>query len=200
MWGLVVLLVSKLAGYPTNVAWQESEFDKDTGILKSQRVLAEAVEITSSANEIHRDGILNMQQYQLSGMGLDSDSLLIFGNKVSIIIILSHLRTINNIFLWFFLFFFINHSCLCVLFVSRSIVSIVDGYLGRWHLARLRFYTILKTKVCEYFFTSSSAVHHMFYFFCFNFGSCWDLRGLNILWMIQTEREKTIFLSKFFLR
>jgi decaprenyl-diphosphate synthase subunit 2 len=85
MWGLVVLLVSKLAGYPSNVPWQESEFDKDTGILKSQRILAESVEITSSAHEIHRDGVLNMQHYQLNGMSLDSDNVLIFGNKLAIL-------------------------------------------------------------------------------------------------------------------
>lgn len=83
MWGLVVLLVSKLAGYPAEHVWQESEFDKDTGILKSQRTLAEAVEITSSANEIHRDGILNMQHFQVNGIPTqDSDSILVFGNKV----------------------------------------------------------------------------------------------------------------------
>ena len=76
----------KLAGYPAEHVWQESEFDKDTGILKSQRTLAEAVEITSSANEIHRDGILNMQHFQENGMPTqDSDSILVFGNKVSII-------------------------------------------------------------------------------------------------------------------
>jgi hypothetical protein len=82
MWGLVVLLVSKLAGYPSDFIWKENEFDKDTGILKSQRILAESVEITSTANEIHRDGILNMQHYNLNGMSLDNDNLLVFGNKV----------------------------------------------------------------------------------------------------------------------
>lgn len=85
MWGLVVLLVSKLAGYPKNYVWQESEFDKDTGILKNQRTLAESVEITSTANEIHRDGILNMQHYQMNGMSLDNDNLMVFGNKVCVI-------------------------------------------------------------------------------------------------------------------
>lgn len=86
MWGLVVLLVSKLAGYPSDLMWKESDFDKDTGILKSQRTLAESVEITSTANEIHRDGILNMQHYQMNGMSLDNDNLMIFGNKVCVII------------------------------------------------------------------------------------------------------------------
>lgn len=83
MWGLVVLLVSKLAGYPTTHLWKETDFDRDTGILKSQRVLAEAVEVTSSANEIHRDGVLNMQHLNMAGMSLDNDDLLIFGNKVN---------------------------------------------------------------------------------------------------------------------
>jgi hypothetical protein len=83
MWGLMVLLVSKLAGYSTNVTWKESDFDRDTGILKSQRILAEAVEITSSANEIHRDGVLNMQHCRMAGMNLDNDNLQVFGNKVS---------------------------------------------------------------------------------------------------------------------
>lgn len=80
----MVLLVSKLAGYPGDFPFKEVEFDKDTGILKDQRVLAESVEITSSANEIHRDGILNMQHYNLNGMSLDNDNLLVFGNKVCV--------------------------------------------------------------------------------------------------------------------
>lgn len=98
MWGLVVLLVSKLAGYPTNFGWKETEFDKDTGILKSQRILAESVEITSTANEIHRDGILNMQHYNLNGMSLDNDNLLVFGNKVGI----TYTRFEDVLFLSFF--------------------------------------------------------------------------------------------------
>jgi hypothetical protein len=89
IWGLVVLLVSKLAGYPVEGNFTEKDFDKDTGILKCQRTLAESVEITSSANEIHRDGILNMQHYQVNGMSLDGDSQMVFGNKVELIFISS---------------------------------------------------------------------------------------------------------------
>lgn len=82
MWGLIVLLASKLAGYPKNHTFSEKDFDRDTGILKKQRILSESVEITSSANEIHRDGILNMQHLNMSGMSLDNDNLDVFGNKV----------------------------------------------------------------------------------------------------------------------
>lgn len=90
MWGLVVLLVSKMSGYPIDGKFVEADFDRDTGILTCQRTLAESVEITSSANEIHRDGILNMQHYQLNGMSLDGDSQLVFGNKVSMYMLISH--------------------------------------------------------------------------------------------------------------
>lgn len=66
------------------VVWNEDDFDKDTGVLKNQRILAESVEITSTANEIHRDGIMNMQHYQMNGMNLDNDNLMVFGNKVNV--------------------------------------------------------------------------------------------------------------------
>lgn len=65
-WGLIVLLVSKMAGYQPGTP--ESEIDDASGLLKNQRTLAEAVETTSSANGIHRDGILNMQHMQYAGL------------------------------------------------------------------------------------------------------------------------------------
>ena len=66
-WGLVVLLMSKVSGY--GPATPESDIDPASGLLKKQRMLAEAVETTCSANEIHRDGVLNMQHLQYAGMG-----------------------------------------------------------------------------------------------------------------------------------
>lgn len=69
-WGLVVLLMSKMAGH--GPATLESEVDAASGILKSQRMLAEAVETTCSANSIHRDGILNMQHLQYAGISKKS--------------------------------------------------------------------------------------------------------------------------------
>lgn len=58
--------MSKMAGYPQDTP--QSEIDEVSGLLKNQRILAEAVETTSSANGIHRDGILNMQHLQYAGI------------------------------------------------------------------------------------------------------------------------------------
>jgi len=85
MWGIVILLVSKLAGYPSTYLWKEEDFDRDTGTLKSQRSLAEYIEFMASGNELHRDGVLNMQHFHKAGMSLDNDNSLIFGNKMGIL-------------------------------------------------------------------------------------------------------------------
>jgi hypothetical protein len=65
-WSLVVMLMSKMAGHSPNVP--EADIDEATGLLKSQKILCEAVETTGCANDIHRDGVLNMQHYQYSGL------------------------------------------------------------------------------------------------------------------------------------
>ncbi|KAL7052050.1 hypothetical protein ACKWTF_004739 [Chironomus riparius] len=85
MWGIVTLLVSKLAGYPITNLWKEDDFDRETGILKSQRNLAEYIEFMASGNEFHRDGVLNMHHLNKAGINLDNDSPLIFGNKMAIL-------------------------------------------------------------------------------------------------------------------
>jgi geranylgeranyl pyrophosphate synthase len=85
MWGVVVLLVSKLAGYSTTCLWNENEFDEETGILHSQRTLAENVEILATGNEMHNDGVLNMQHMNNAGINLDNDNSSVFGNKMAIL-------------------------------------------------------------------------------------------------------------------
>ncbi|XP_070490766.1 all trans-polyprenyl-diphosphate synthase PDSS2-like [Chironomus tepperi] len=85
MWGIVTLLVSKLAGYPITNSWKEDDFDQVTGILKSQRSIADYIELTVTGNEFHRDGVLNMQHLNKAGINLDNDSPLIFGNKIAIL-------------------------------------------------------------------------------------------------------------------
>ena len=85
MWFIIILLASKLAGYPTTYLRNEEDFDSDAGILKSQRKLAEYIEFMASGNEFHRDGVLNMQHFHKSGMSLDNDNLLVFGNKMGIL-------------------------------------------------------------------------------------------------------------------
>lgn len=85
MWGIIPLLVSKLAGYPITHLWNEEDFDRETGILNSQKNLAEYTEIMASGNEFHRDGVFNMQHLLNAGINLDNDSPLIFGNKMAIL-------------------------------------------------------------------------------------------------------------------
>lgn len=46
-----------------------SQIDPATGVLKSQKILSDSVETSCTANDIHRDGILNMQHFQYSGIG-----------------------------------------------------------------------------------------------------------------------------------
>jgi decaprenyl-diphosphate synthase subunit 2 len=80
-WGLIVLLVSKMAGHAEGIL--ESEQDKSAGVLMSQRTLAEVVEMVRTANMIHSSGVLNLQHLQKSGNDLSFDSDLIFGNKIA---------------------------------------------------------------------------------------------------------------------
>lgn len=82
-WGLIVLLVSKMAGHAKGIL--ESEQDKSAGVLMSQRTLAEVVEMVRTANLIHSSGVLNLQHLQKSGNDLSFDSDLIFGNKIALL-------------------------------------------------------------------------------------------------------------------
>lgn len=81
-WGLIVLLVSKMAGHAPGVL---TEQDKSAGVLMSQRTLAEVVEMVRTANLIHSSGVLNLQHLQKSGNDLSFDSDLIFGNKIALL-------------------------------------------------------------------------------------------------------------------
>lgn len=82
-WGLIVLLVSKMAGHEKGIL--ESEQDKSAGVSMSQRTLAEVVEMVRTANMIHSSGVLNLQHLQKSGNDLSFDSDLIFGNKIALL-------------------------------------------------------------------------------------------------------------------
>lgn len=86
IWSIIILLVSKLASYSTTDQWNKDDFEIDTGILKSQRILADITEFAATAIEFHRDGVLNMQHLVNSGTSLDNDSRLIFGNKMAILV------------------------------------------------------------------------------------------------------------------
>lgn len=65
-----MLLVSKMAGH--SAATKEADIDPASGILKNQKILAEAVETTCTANDIHRDGVLNMQNLQYAGISKEA--------------------------------------------------------------------------------------------------------------------------------
>ncbi|KAL7051825.1 hypothetical protein ACKWTF_004648 [Chironomus riparius] len=82
-WGLIVLLVSKMAGCADGNF--ESEQDRSAGVLVTQRTLAEVVEMVRTANMIHSIGVLNLQHLQQSGNDLSFDSDLIFGNKIALL-------------------------------------------------------------------------------------------------------------------
>ena len=86
IWGIVALLVSKLAGYPNINLWNGKDFDRETGILKDQRKLSEYIDFLAFQNELHRDGVLNMQHFNMNALNLDNDDPLIFGNKVNKIV------------------------------------------------------------------------------------------------------------------
>ena len=81
-WGLIVLLVSKMAGHSPDIP--EMEQDKSAGVLVSQRTLAEVVEMVRTSSLIHQ-GIINLQNLNNAGNDLSSDSDMIFGNKIALL-------------------------------------------------------------------------------------------------------------------
>lgn len=81
-WGLIVLLVSKAAGYASSVP--DMEQDKSAGILHSQRALAEVTEMIRTAHLVHQ-GLINLQPLAKSGNELSSESEMILGNKIALL-------------------------------------------------------------------------------------------------------------------
>lgn len=81
-WGLIVLLVSKSAG----LRYQPELMDQDvsSGLLHSQRALAEITEMIRTSQLIHQ-GLVNLQHTDGSGTNLSSDSEIMFGNKIALL-------------------------------------------------------------------------------------------------------------------
>ncbi|RLU22565.1 hypothetical protein DMN91_004843 [Ooceraea biroi] len=77
--GLIVLLISKAAGHLNAQPVQEN---KATGVLHSQRVLAEITEMIRTSNLIHR-GLVNIN----TDKSLNSSQMnnMIFGNKIALL-------------------------------------------------------------------------------------------------------------------
>lgn len=61
-WGLIVLLLSKAAGYSDAVP--ESEQDTSAGVLHTQRGLAEIAEIIRISFLIHQVGLILLHQLE----------------------------------------------------------------------------------------------------------------------------------------
>ncbi|CAO1377027.1 unnamed protein product [Diamesa serratosioi] len=81
-WGLIVLLVSKMAGQHSDCPIMESE--KISGILNTQRTIAEITEILRLANLVHQR-VINLQILCNAGNDLSSDSDMIYGNKIAVL-------------------------------------------------------------------------------------------------------------------
>lgn len=75
-WGLIVLLISKTGGM--NRPYKESEQDVSSGILHSQRALAEVTEMIRTSNAIHRS-IYNLRDTEVDNGNLNS------GNRIALL-------------------------------------------------------------------------------------------------------------------
>lgn len=81
-WGLIVLLMSKAAGHAADIP--EIEQDKTTGVLISQRGLAEVTEMIRTSQLLHQ-GLVNLQSLSNFGNELAADSEMMFGNKITLL-------------------------------------------------------------------------------------------------------------------
>lgn len=82
-WGLIVLMMSKIAGS----SLPETDNDEEStisGVLNSQRVLSESTEMIRTAFLIH-DGIINLQSLPNAGNDLNGDGQMIVGNKAAVL-------------------------------------------------------------------------------------------------------------------
>lgn len=77
-WGLIVLLVSKAAGYSVD-SIPEMDQDKSCGLLYTQRALAEVTEMIRVSHLVH-NSLVNLQSEPK-----DETGDIIFGNKISLL-------------------------------------------------------------------------------------------------------------------
>ncbi|GJQ70209.1 hypothetical protein Trydic_g22667 [Trypoxylus dichotomus] len=78
-WGLIVLLLSKAAGCRLNI--QDIEEDKASGVLNSQRILAEVTEMIKTSHLIHK-GMINLHARNSI---VDDVGDMLYGNKMAIL-------------------------------------------------------------------------------------------------------------------
>ncbi|KRT82650.1 hypothetical protein AMK59_3751 [Oryctes borbonicus] len=78
-WGLIVLLLSKAAGCTLNI--KDIEEDKASGVLNSQRILAEVTEMIKTSHLIHK-GMINLHARNST---MDDIGDMLYGNKMAIL-------------------------------------------------------------------------------------------------------------------
>lgn len=124
-WGLVVLLLSRTAGYSTtNIP--EMEQDKSCGVLFSQRALAEVTEMIRVSHLVH-NSLVNLQTQPK-----DETGDIIFGNKISLLtgdyllghssLELANLRNQEITGVYFFIIF---------IFIIKSTITFKRGFYHR---------------------------------------------------------------------
>lgn len=81
-WGLIVLLVSKAAGHLNADGSAAAEQDKSSGVLRSQRALAEIAEMIRTSRLMHK-GLMNIYPSLFPEPVARSD--MCFGNKIALL-------------------------------------------------------------------------------------------------------------------
>lgn len=79
-WGLIVLLISKAAGHSADVVFSAEE--ENSGVLHSQRALAEIAEMIRMSHVLH-NSVMNIHPELISERVVHGD--MCFGNKIAIL-------------------------------------------------------------------------------------------------------------------
>lgn len=80
-WGLIVLLLSKTAGQSANISPMETI---SSGVLSSQRALAEVTEMIRISHLVHQ-GLINLQPLAQAGQDMSLHGEMTFGNKIALL-------------------------------------------------------------------------------------------------------------------
>lgn len=79
--GLIILLLSKSTGLSSNVKYAPEEIDSSSGVLYTQRALAEITEMIRASHLVHQ-GMVNMQPMSEVGQNFAIHGEVSSGNKI----------------------------------------------------------------------------------------------------------------------
>lgn len=79
--GLIVLLLAKSAGLSPNIKYGQEEIDPNSGVLFTQRALAEITEMIRASHLVHQ-GMVNMQPMSEVGQNFAIHNEVASGNKI----------------------------------------------------------------------------------------------------------------------